>query len=67
MSDLAATAERLRVCKDAYQQFLTLWAIDRMMSRPVTVNRFEADIDAAIADPENHDWSLLYRGSVLDD
>jgi hypothetical protein len=23
--------------------------------------------DAALADFANHDWSLLYRGSVLDD
>jgi hypothetical protein len=77
MSDLAATAERLRVVKQAYQHFLTLWALDRLMSRPAAADRFHADIEQAaseraaveraVEDPYNHDWSLLYRGSVLDD
>lgn len=72
MTELAATAERLRVVKQAYQHFLTLWAMDRMMARPAAADRFRADIEQsaiqrAVDDPHNHDWSLLYRGSVLDD
>ena len=69
MSELAKTAERLREVKQAYHHFLTLWALDRLMSRPHAVDRFHADVEqaAAIEDPHNHDWSLLYRGSVLDD
>ena len=77
MSDLAATAERLRVVKQAYQHFLTLWALDRLMTQPASATRFHADIESAteeeaveqdpVGDPHNRDWSLLYRGSVLDD
>ena len=67
MSELAATAERLRVVKQAYQHFLTLWALDRLMTKPKAADRMHADIERAVEDPHNHDWSLLYRGSVLDD
>jgi hypothetical protein len=74
MSDLAATAERLRVVKQASQHFLTLWALDHLLSRPDSIKHLRANVknsnpklDAAISDPLNHDWSLLYRGSVLDD
>jgi hypothetical protein len=74
MSDLAATAERLRIVKHASQHFLTLWALDHLLTRPGAIQRLQshvkngnATVDAAISDPLNHDWSLLYRGSVLDD
>ena len=74
MSDLAATAERLRIVKNASQHFLTLWALDHLLSRPSAIKRLQTNvkkgspaIDAALSDPLNHDWSLLYRGSVLDD
>jgi hypothetical protein len=71
MSDLAATAERLRVVKRAYEHFLQLWALDRMLAKPNSAHWFRADINRAdneaIADPHNRDWSILYRGSVLDD
>jgi hypothetical protein len=67
MSDLAAMAERLRVVKRSYQHFLALWAVDRLLNMPVAVDRFHADIEQAIEDPHNHDWKVLYRGSVLDD
>ncbi len=66
MSDLAATAERLRVVKQACQHFLALWATDRMWA-PVMGIPESASTDDPIADPMNRDWSLLYRGSVLDD
>ncbi len=67
MTDLAATAERLRVVKQASQHFLTLWALDRMLARPLAADRIRADIEQAIEDPYNKDWTLLFRGSVLDD
>jgi len=74
MSDLAATAERLRIVKQASQHFLTLWALDHLLTRPGAIKRLRAHVkngssavDAALSDPLNHDWSLLYRGSVLDD
>ena len=50
--------------------FLDQWAVG-VLCADQSVDRVAADIqartDAAIADPENRDWSLLYRGSVLDD
>ena len=77
MSDLAATAERLRIVKQASQHFLTLWALHHLLTRPRAIQRLRANVknsgsalsalDAALSDPLNHDWSLLYRGSVLDD
>jgi hypothetical protein len=27
----------------------------------------DSSVDSALADHSNHDWSILYRGSVLDD
>lgn len=65
--DLAATARRLRKVKDAYRDFLVLWALDSMAADRGTMARLSADVEAAIADPHDHNWSLLYRGSVLDD
>ena len=39
MSDLAATAERLRIVKHASQHFLTLWALDHLLTRPGAIQR----------------------------
>ncbi len=66
MSDLAATAQRLRKVKQATKQFLSLWAMhdprERMTERPG-----QDAADAELADFNSHDWSLMYKGSVLDD
>jgi hypothetical protein len=75
MQDLAAMARRLRQVKEAYRNFLVLWALDGMAADPAAMERMAADVDApdaddaeaALADPHDHNWSLLYRGSVLDD
>ena len=67
MPELAAMAERLRIVKRSYQHFLALWAVDRLMTMPLAVERFHADIEQAMEDPHNHDWKILYRDSVLDD
>jgi hypothetical protein len=67
MPELAAMAERLRVVKKSYEHFLALWALDRLMTKAVAIDRFRADIEQAIENPHNRDWSVLYRGSILDD
>jgi hypothetical protein len=67
MADLAAMAERLRHVKQSYTHFLALWALDRLLTKPLAVDRFQADIEQALEDPNNRDWSMMYRGSVLDD
>jgi hypothetical protein len=72
MQDLAAMARRLRQVKEAYRNFLVLWALDGMAADPAAMERMAADVsandaEAALADPHDHNWSLLYRGSVLDD
>jgi hypothetical protein len=67
MPELAAMAERLRKVKQSYEHFLALWALDRLLTRPVAIDRFQADINNAIDDPHNRDWSMMYRGDVLDD
>jgi len=74
MSDMVATAERLRQVKNAYGHFLAMWALERLLAKPAAISRFHTDIIAAeetseteLENPYNHNWSLLYRGSVLDD
>jgi hypothetical protein len=76
MRALASTAQRLRQVKEAYRNFLTMAVLEHMTADPSVMARVAKDIraqrqrqaeDAALADPHNHDWSLLYRGSVLDD
>ena len=71
MRELVTTAKRLRSVRQASKHFLTLWALDRVHRQPQRLDRMAADVaqsaEQAIADPHNHDWSILYRGSVLDD
>jgi hypothetical protein len=74
-------AQRLQMVRRSCGVFLDQWAASRLATEENAVDRVAADIStglaeiagldeqaqAAIADPENHDWSILYRGSVLDD
>jgi hypothetical protein len=69
---LAAAAQRLRTVRRAYSQFLTLWALERIVHEKRILDRVATDVEQArfertLADPFNRDWSLLYRGSILDD
>lgn len=66
MSDLAATAQRLRTVKQATKQFLSLWAMHDPRER-ITDDASDNTAQAELADFNSHDWSLMYRGSVLDD
>jgi hypothetical protein len=72
MSDLADTAHRLRQVKNATRQFLALYALETARERVrdqahAAPSTQAAALESAVCDYNNHDWSLLYRGSVLDD
>jgi hypothetical protein len=64
-------AQRLRHVRRVCRLFLDRWAIGRLLADAPALDRVAGDIEsqteAAIADPTNKDWSILYRGSVLDD
>lgn len=68
MKDLGSTATRLRMVRAAEKRFLALWAAHCLVQR--AGNNLHDQLmkeDPRLADPHNHDWSLLYKGSVLDD
>jgi len=64
-------AQRLRVVRRACRVFLDRWAVARLLDDSSAVRRVAEDVakksDAEIADPHNRNWSILYRGSILDD
>jgi len=66
-----ATAQRLRKVRGACLTFLDRWAVAQLLTDAPALDRvaydLESQIEAAIADPTNKNWSVLYRGSVLDD
>jgi hypothetical protein len=71
--DWMIAAQELRRVRKACLLFLDQWVAGRLVDRRA-VDRVAADVglalaqtEAQLADPSNHDWSLLYRGSVLDD
>jgi len=65
MSRLVELAARIRSVRQAQRHFLTLWAIDGVRERVLA--RTDARTRMALDDPHNRDWSMLYRGSILDD
>ena len=67
MSELMATAERLRVVKNAFQEFIELWAIDRLMEEHAASDRIAGDIIRASEKSEIGGLSSLYPGRGLDD
>ena len=64
IAQLVATAKRLRKTRAACRKFLALWALeqDRKHARAGVSGQ-----EKQLADPMNHNWSLLYLGSILDD
>lgn len=64
VSRIVSTANRLREVRKASRQFLLLWNLER---GHVDQTFPGPDSSPALSDPANHDWSLLYQGSVLDD
>jgi hypothetical protein len=63
IADMVETARRLRTVRKASRHFWAMWAL----SQPKPANPVALAKEQALADPANHDWSLLYLGSVLDD
>jgi hypothetical protein len=64
VNDLVEMAQRLRKVRAASRQFLALWALEKALDKAPAP---EPGLEALLSDPDNHDWSLLYKGSVLDD
>jgi hypothetical protein len=72
---LGNIAQRLRQVRHASRDFLVLWAFEQLVRDSQAMKRVASDVaqtpgnaaDAALADPYDHNWSILYRGSVLDD
>ncbi len=66
-----AAAQRLRSVRRASLLFLDLWITGLLGADIQAARRFAADVakagDEQLADPNNHNWKLLYRGSILDD
>ncbi len=74
--DLFSTAERLRLARTACRRFLMLWAMSPekgITAADREILKFDGQVVdpeallQSISDPQNRDWSFLYRGSVLDD
>jgi hypothetical protein len=64
------TADRLRMVRQARWIFLDRWAASSLAAKARAVRRMERDLATAESRPfdtDKHDWSILYRGSVLDD
>jgi hypothetical protein len=73
-SNLGELAQQLRSVRQASRDFLLLWAFDRLLRDPQAMKRVATDVagtshpdETALADPFDHNWSIMYRGSVLDD
>ena len=66
-----SAAQRLRKVRGACLIFLDRWAVAQLLSDAPALDRVAYDLEsraeAEIADPKNKNWSVLYRGSVLDD
>jgi hypothetical protein len=64
MNQLVEMAQRLRRVRAASRQFLALWALEQALRNAPPPG---TGLETLLSDPDNHDWSLLYKGSVLDD
>jgi hypothetical protein len=66
-----STAQSLREVRGACLTFLDRWAVSQLLTDTPALDRMaydaESQLEIAIADPKNKNWSVLYRGSVLDD
>jgi hypothetical protein len=62
MEELVAIAKRLRNIRSARRKFLALWALEQDRKNS---NLTRESKEKLFSDPMNHDWSLLYLGSVF--
>jgi hypothetical protein len=67
MSELAATAERLRVVKDACVDFITLWAIDQLVADDRVCASVHGDVLNASEGFENNKFSMMHSERRLTD
>jgi hypothetical protein len=51
MFELSTTAERLRIARQAYHDFLTLWAVEQALDDPRITDRICGDLEEAESDP----------------
>jgi hypothetical protein len=66
MFELSTTAERLRIVKQAYHDFLTLWAVDQALDSEEVTDRLYRDVQAAEVDPFVRLIRLHSRGPNAD-
>jgi hypothetical protein len=73
MRDLAAATARLRKVRRAHDEFLMRWALDCLIAQRDAIDRVNDDLrqlperSSGSGQSPVSDWSMLYRGSVLDD
>jgi len=65
-------AEQLRQVRRAHLLFLDRWAVAQLatgrgLSQVAHDLHQENKLAGPLAGPDTNDWSLLYRGSILDD
>jgi hypothetical protein len=65
MSELAATAERLRATREACVDFLILWAVDEMIAETCAGDHLWADLQNSAAQMNHSAFSKF--GRILDD
>jgi hypothetical protein len=66
MSELATTVERFRLVKDAYHDFITLWALDCALDQPSVTDRIYNEVMAA-EESGYFGRSRLYSPGGMDD
>ncbi len=71
MSQWQPAAERLRAVRRASALFMDLWILGELKRKSTQIDRIAADVNSqhasALKSHEEHDWSILYRGDILDD
>ena len=65
ITKLVSTAKQLRATRAACRKFIALWALEQGRRNCATSSKWSQETE--LSDPMNHDWSLLYLGSILDD
>jgi len=65
MSELAATADRLRAARDACVDFLILWAVDEMIAETCAGDHLWADVQNSAT--QINEISFSKSGRILDD
>jgi hypothetical protein len=69
--NVISRAKTLRQVRLASQLFLDRWAAQKLSGNAKGIERIVLDVRqfarVTIAAPHDHNWSILYDGSVLDD